>query len=112
MGQDGLRAAQQHHKGGQKCQPAQPQQPTQSKGGKKAGGGKPCGSGIVLAAQASGDDGACTVSQHEPQRLDDGHQAGDHPHSAGSAGRDLPYKKSVGQVVDAGDQHTEDGGPG
>ena len=55
---------------------------------------------------------AGAVAQHKAQRLDDGHQAGNDTHRAGSAGGDAPYKKGIGQIVDAGDEHTQDGGRG
>ena len=60
----------------------------------------------LTAAQAAADDGARAVPQHKAQRLNDGHQAGNDAHRAGSAGGDAPHKKGIGQIVDAGDQHT------
>ena len=72
----------------------------------KAGGRKPGGGGGVAAAQAAADDGAGPVAQHKAQRLDDGHQAGNNAHGTGRTGGDLAHKKGVGQIVDAGDQHT------
>ena len=46
------------------------------------------------------------------RRLDNGHQAGNDAHRARSAGGKLADKKRIGQVVDAGDEHTQDGGGG
>ena len=110
VGQDRLGAAQQHHEIGQGGKAAQGQNDAESQRREKAGGGKFCGGVGILAAQAAADDAAGTVAQHKAQRLDDGHQAGDHAYRARCAGGQLPYEKGISQVVDAGDEHAEDGG--
>ena len=112
MGQDGLGAAQQHHKIGQGEQACRCDDAAEHQRCEEAGGSKPGGSIGVLAAQAAADDAAGAVAQHEAQRLENGHQAGNDTHRAGSAGGDAPYKKGIGQIVDAGDQHTQNRGRG
>ena len=106
VGQDGLGAAQQHHEVGQGAKARHGQHHAKHQSREKAGGRKPGGGGGVAAAQAAADDGAGPVAQHKAQRLDDGHQAGNNAHGTGRTGGDLAHKKGVGQIVDAGDQHT------
>ena len=64
----------------------------------------------VLTAEAAADDAARAVAQHEAEGLNDGHQARHDAHRARRAGGQLAYKEGVGQIVDAGDEHTQDGG--
>ena len=106
VGQDGLGAAQQHHEVGQGAKARHGQHHAKHQSREKAGGRKPGGGGGVAAAQAAADDGAGPVAQHKAQRLDDGHQAGNNAHGTGRTGGDLAHKKGVGQIVNAGDQHT------
>ena len=106
VGQNGGRAAQQHHEAGQGRKADDGQHHADGQCRKKAGGSKTGGGLGVAAAQAAADDGAGAVAQREAQRLNDGHQAGNDAHRAGSAGGDAPHKKGIGQIVDAGDQHT------
>ena len=112
VGQDGVRAAQQHHKAGQGGKAAHGQHGTHRHGREKAGGGKFGGRVGILIAQAAADDATGPVAEHEAQCLDNGHQAGNDAHRARSAGGKLADKKRIGQVVDAGDEHTQDGGGG
>ena len=107
MGQDGLGAAQQHHKIGQGEQACHCDDAAEHQRREEAGGSKPGGGIGVLAAQAAADDAAGAVAQHEAQRLDNGHQAGNDAHCTGCAGGDLAHKKGVGQIVDAGDEHAQ-----
>ena len=107
MGQDGLGAAQQHHKIGQGEQARHCDDTAEHQRREEAGGSKPGGSIGVLAAQAAADDAAGAVAQHEAQRLENGHQAGNDAHRAGCAGGDLAHKKGVGQIIDAGDEHAQ-----
>ena len=106
MGQNGFGTAQQHHKVRQGGKADHRQHYAKGQRRKKAGGSKAGGGVGILTAQAAADDGAGAVPQHKAQRLNDGHQAGNDTHRAGSAGGDAPYKKGIGQIVDAGDQHT------
>ena len=106
MGQNGFGTAQQHHEVRQGGKADHRQHYAKGQRGKKAGRGKAGGGVGILTAQAAADDGAGAVPQHKAQRLNDGHQAGNDTHRAGSAGGDAPYKKGIGQIVDAGDQHT------
>ncbi len=64
----------------------------------------------VLTAETAADDAARAVAQHEAEGLNDGHQARHDTHRARCAGGQLAYKEGVGQIVDAGDEHTQDGG--
>ena len=106
MGQNGFGTAQQHHKVRQGGKADHRQHYAKGQRSKKAGRGKAGGGVGILTAQAAADDGAGAVPQHKAQRLYDSHQAGNDAHRAGSAGGDAPYKKGIGQIVDAGDQHT------
>ena len=106
MGQNGFGTAQQHHEVRQGGKTDHRQHYAKGQRSKKAGGSKAGGGVGILTAQAAADDGAGAVPQHKAQRLNDGHQAGNDTHRAGSAGGDAPYKKGIGQIVDAGDQHT------
>ena len=110
MGQDGLGAAQQHHKIGQGEQACRCDDAAEHQRREEAGGSKPGGSIGVLAAQAAADDAARAVAQHEAEGLNDGHQARHDAHRARRAGGQLAHKEGVGQIVDAGDEHTQDGG--
>ena len=112
MGQNGFGTAQQHHKVRQGGKADHRQHYAKGQRRKKAGGSKAGGGVGILTAQAAADDGAGAVPQHKAQRLNDGHQAGNDTHRAGSAGGDAPYKKGIGQIVDAGDQHTQNRGRG
>ena len=107
MGQDGLGAAQQHHKIGQGEQACRCDDAAEHQRCEEAGGSKPGGGIGVLAAQAAADDAARAVAQHEAQRLENGHQAGNDAHRTGCAGGDLAHKKGIGQIVDAGDEHAQ-----
>ena len=82
MGQNGLGAAQQHHEVRQGGKADHCQHYAKGQRRKKAGGSKAGGS------------------------VNDGHQAGNDAHRAGSTGGDAPHKKGIGQIVDAGNQHT------
>ena len=106
VGQNGLGAAQQHHEIRQCRKADHCQHHAEGQRCEKAGGGKAGGGVGVLTAQAAADNGAGAVPQHEAQRLDDGHQAGNNAHRARSAGGDLTHKKGISQIVNAGDQHT------
>ena len=106
VGQNGIGAAQQHHKVRQGGKTSHCQHYAKGQRRKKAGGSKAGGGVGILTAQAAADDGAGAVPQHKAQRLYDCHQAGNDAHRTGSAGGDAPYKKGIGQIVDAGDQHT------
>ena len=107
VGQDGGRAAQQHHEAGQGRKADDGQHHADGQCRKKAGGSKTGGGLGVAAAQAAADDGAGPVAQHKAQRLENGHQAGNDAHRTGCAGGDLAHKKGVGQIVDAGDEHAQ-----
>ena len=106
MGQNGLGAAQQHHEVRQGGKAGHCQHYAKGQRRKKAGRGKAGGGVGILTAQAAADDGARAVPQHKAQRLYNSHQTGNDAHRTGSAGGDAPYKKGIGQIVDAGDQHT------
>ena len=106
MGQNGLGAAQQHHKVRQGGKAGHRQHYAKGQRRKKAGGSKAGGGVGILTAQAAADDGAGAVPQHKAKRLNNGHQAGNDAYRAGSTGGDLAHKKGVGQIVNAGDQHT------
>ena len=106
MGQNSIGAAQQHHKVRQGGKAGHRQHYAKGQCRKKAGGSKAGGGVGILTAQAAADDGAGAVPQHKAKRLNNGHQAGNDTHRTGSAGGDAPYKKGIGQIVDAGDQHT------
>ena len=106
VGQNGLGAAQQHHEAGQSGKAHNGQHHANGQSSKKAGGSKAGGGISVPAAKAAADDGAGAVAQRKAKRLNNGHQAGNNAHRTGSAGGDLAHKKGIGQVVDAGDEHT------
>ena len=106
----GMGAAQQHHEIRQGQQADDGNDAAEHQRREEAGGSEPGGSLGVLAAEAAADDAAGTVAQHEAQCLDDGHQAGNNAHGTGGAGGDLPHKEGIRQIVDAGDQHAQDGG--
>ena len=106
VGQNGLGAAQQHHEAGQSGKAHNGQHHASGQSSKKAGGSKAGGGIGVPAAKAAADDGAGAVAQCKAKRLNNGHQAGNNAHRTGSAGGDLAHKKGIGQVVDAGDEHT------
>ncbi len=112
VGQDGVGAAQQHHEAGQGGKAAHGQHGTHRHGREEAGGGELCGGMGVLTAEAAADDAARAVAQHEAEGLNNGHQAGHDAHRARRAGGQLAHKEGVGQIVDAGDEHTQDGGRG
>ena len=112
MGQNGFGTAQQHHEVRQGGKTDHGQHYAKGQRRKKAGGSKAGGGVGILTAQAAADDGAGAVPQHKAQRLNNGHQAGNDAHRAGSAGGDAPHKKGIGQIVDAGDQHTQNRGRG
>jgi len=105
--QDGLGAAQQHHEVGQGSEADSGKDQAEGQRCEEAGGREPGGSLGVLAAEAPADDAARAVAQHKAQRLNDGHQAGNDPHRAGRAGGDLADEEGVSQVIDAGDEHTQ-----
>ena len=110
MGQDGVGAAQQHHEVGQGSETENGQHCAEGQRREEAGGGELCGRMGVLTAEAAADDAARAVAQHEAEGLNDGHQARHDAHRARRAGGQLAHKEGVGQIVDAGDEHTQDGG--
>ena len=113
VGQDGVGAAQQHHEAGQGGEAdARPALMPKASAVKKLVGGELGGGVSVLTAEAAADDAARAVAQHEAEGLNDGHQAGHDAHRARRAGGQLAHKEGVGQIVDAGDEHTQDGGRG
>jgi hypothetical protein len=110
VGQDGVGAAQQHHEVGQGSETENGQHCAEGQRREEAGGGELCGRMGVLTAEAAADDAARAVAQHEAEGLNDGHQARHDAHRARRAGGQLAHKEGVGQIVDAGDEHTQDGG--
>ena len=112
VGQDGVGAAQQHHEAGQGGKADSRQHDAEDQRREKAGGGELGGGAGVLIAEAAADDSACAMAQHEAEGLNDGHEAGHDAHRARRAGGQLAHKEGVGQIVDAGDEHTQDGGRG
>ena len=112
VGQDRLGAAQHHHEMGQGHKTGDGEDQTEQQGGEEAGRSKPGSGFCVLAAKAPADDASGTVAQHKTQSLDDSHQAGNNADRTGRAGGDLTDEEGIRQIVDAGDEHTQDGGRG
>ena len=81
----------------------------QQRGVERRGGELPRAAG-VFGPKLAADVGAGAVAEHEPDGLQNGHQAEHHAGGAGGTGADLADEGGIDDVVDVGDQHADGGG--
>ena len=108
--QNGLGAAQQIHQRRQEQEAEDADHRAHQKSQKEAGGGKSRGAVHVVLPQAAGDVAARAVAEHKAEGLENRHQAEDDADGAGGALAQLADKVGVGHIIDAGNQHTGNGG--
>ena len=104
---DGGRTAERHDQAAAEQQAEYGKYHTDGQGKKEGGGG---GSGrlfVIPCAQEPGYDTAASLTEHEPDSLNDRHKTEDNANGSAGAGADHTDKSCICQVVDAGDQHAK-----
>ena len=108
-GRDGLRAAQSHDHGTQDSKADAGDDRAAYKGTGKAGRSVYRSPLRIPAAQSPGNGAAGTLAEHKGKGLDDRHEPEYDADSSGGAVAQLPDKGRIHQIIDIGDQHTDNG---
>ena len=108
--QNGLGAAEEPHERSDRQKTDDRQDETEEHGRKEPGGCRPVRRLLFPSSQLPADDGPGAVTEQEPEGLERGQDAEDDADRRAGAGAEPPHKVGVGQVVEHGDHHAEDGG--
>ena len=109
VGGDCLRAPQQVDQGVDKDQAAHRYEDASNQGTKESGRGYAGRPVVILAAKHPGQDAAGSLAEHKSDSLYDGHKTEDDTDRPAGAGTQLADKCGVSHVINAGDQHADNG---
>ena len=107
--EDGFGRPQQLADGGQEEQPQCGDEYAADKGAEESGRSHLLGTLVIAGSQPPGNEISGSVSEEEPDGLDDGHDGEGNTYGSRRLGVDLTYEIGVGHDVERGDEHADDG---